>query len=373
MHNQLFRSPRGGHVRIVALAALGAAATIFLLTPSAFAQDRGDSRNQARQSAQQMRALGEPMDRCSAGAGIDDGFVIDVFGPTPLQVGDRIVALNGADMSSASDEQLVAALRRTAPDAQVQAVVRRGAEVVSVEIPCANSRAQIEPYLTALDHAARGRFGDCVEALNASGLTDYFTLALKLQCASFASRPERYDVGGITYQLLVKAVQAAHAVPGRRAATIAQLRASEGAISSARGAGTFRDLVNRTRAWPGDERAWDRSEPDWALFRRNGEAALRQRLIDPESARIQWTHGFLLGSWGPPFASRIEGLDMRSYQRTQQDGRLYRFDRVCGRYQSAGSGSVHRAGCCARVRCSDGAVQQFRASASPTTARFLRL
>lgn len=295
-------------MKALALFAGVAAATAILLAPAtSFAQDRGEFRNQARQSAQQMRALGEPMDRCSTGAGIEGGFVIDVFGSTPLQLGDRIINFNGADMSAASDEQIIAAMRQVAADARVQAVVLRGADDINVEILCTNSRPQIEPYLTALDHAARGRFGDCVEALNVSGLADYITLTLKLGCASFASRPERYDTGGITYQLAVKAIQAAHAVPSRRDATIAQLRASEGAITSARGASTFRELVNLTRTWPGDENAWARSEPDWALFRRNGEAALRRSLIDPESARIEWTHGFLLGSWGPPFASRIEG------------------------------------------------------------------
>jgi hypothetical protein len=52
---------------------------------------------------------------------------------------------------------------------------------------------------------------------------------------------------------------------------------------------------------------YDASEPDWALFRRNSEAALRARLIDPGSAQINWPYGFLLGSWRPLFSKRIEG------------------------------------------------------------------
>lgn len=30
-------------------------------------------------------------------------------------------------------------------------------------------------------------------------------------------------------------------------------------------------------------------------------------MIDPESARIEWPNGFLVGSWTPPFSASIEG------------------------------------------------------------------
>lgn len=74
-----------------------------------------------------------------------------------------------------------------------------------------------------------------------------------------------------------------------------------------RGGSAFQELVSLTRQWPGDEHAFERSEPDWTLFRRNAEAALIGRLIDPDSARIEWPNGFTLGTWRPLLARRIEG------------------------------------------------------------------
>lgn len=51
----------------------------------------------------------------------------------------------------------------------------------------------------------------------------------------------------------------------------------------------------------------EKSGPDWAGFCRNAESALRARLINAESARIDWPHGFLLGSWKPFMSKRMDG------------------------------------------------------------------
>jgi hypothetical protein len=88
---------------------------------------------------------------------------------------------------------------------------------------------------------------------------------------------------------------------------VRQLRNVEGTITQGLGAARFQSLVASTRSWPGGETLFEESGPDWTLFRRNAESALRARLIDPESARIDWTHGFLLGSWKPFMSKRIDG------------------------------------------------------------------
>lgn len=284
-----------------------AAILLAMLTfaTSAWAQDRNAFRNQSRQTAAQMRALGEPMDRCSFGGLIQQRRVIEVYGDSPLRVGDTFESFNGTDVSSLSDEQIIALARRVGPDAQISIIVDRAGEAMPLDVRCSNARIVLEPLLAALDQAARGRFEDCIEALAASD--DSHSLTLKLGCASLTRRPEEAGVGDIAYRLAVRSVEIARAIPERRVATITQLRASEAAITSARGAPAFRELVDATRRWPGSENAWDRSEPDWAAFRRTAEVALRQRLIDPESARIEWPNGFLVGSWTPPFSASIEG------------------------------------------------------------------
>lgn len=245
------------------------------------------------------------MDRCAFGGVIQQKMVIEVFGASPLRLGDRFTHFNGADVSAMSDEQVVALARHIGPDAQIPITVERGGETVTLDVQCSNARAYMEPLLTALDQAGRGRFSDCVETLAASD--DSHSLAMRLQCASLTRRPEEAGAGNIAYRLAARGIEMAHAIPDRRSAVITQLRSSEAMITATRGSAAFRELVNATRRWPGDESAWDRSEPDWRAFRRNAEAALRQRLIDPESARFEWPNGFTLGSWTPFLGSPIEG------------------------------------------------------------------
>ena len=83
--------------------------------------------------------------------------------------------------------------------------------------------------------------------------------------------------------------------------------ASEALITQSVGAAKFQELVALTKQWSGDEEAFARSTSDWTRFRARAEAALRARLIDPDSAKIEWPYGFLYGTWKPPFSKRIEG------------------------------------------------------------------
>jgi hypothetical protein len=279
-------------------AAFVALCAVVVCGTPAFAQDRAQFRDQARHNAEQLRSAGEPMDRCSLGGIIQERTVVDVFGVTSLLVGDQVLNVNGVDVSSSNDDQIIALLRGLSPTAQVPVIVRRGAENANLQVSCTNARTYMQPLLAALDFIGRGRFDDCVQTLNGTESGDAETMALKLQCALFTSHPERLGTGELTYQIALKLVQAARVLPTRRTIVIQQLRAWDAA---------FRELVDATRHWPGGEDAWDRSEPDWRLFRRNAEIALKRGLIDPDSARIEWPHGFLFGSWGPLFQPRVEG------------------------------------------------------------------
>jgi len=44
------------------------------------------------------------------------------------------------------------------------------------------------------------------------------------------------------------------------------------------------------------------------LLKRNGEAAIKSLLVDPDSAKFEWPYGFLDGYWKPPFRKRVTGF-----------------------------------------------------------------
>lgn len=46
---------------------------------------------------------------------------------------------------------------------------------------------------------------------------------------------------------------------------------------------------------------------DFALFRKNAEAAIKSGLFDPSSAQIEWPYGFTMGAWKPLLRKRISG------------------------------------------------------------------
>jgi hypothetical protein len=48
-------------------------------------------------------------------------------------------------------------------------------------------------------------------------------------------------------------------------------------------------------------------EPSWDQFRTIAEAGVRERMIDPESARITWKGGFFKGEYKPFLSARVEG------------------------------------------------------------------
>ena len=271
------------------------------------AQDRDALRAEARTAAQQLRAAGEPKDRCTLGAIQDGGTVVSIFRDTPLYEGDRITRLNGTDVGSQSTEQIVAILRNIAPDTTVQVTVRRGEESLDLQVPCSNARPGNEVTLAVLDQVGRGRFDDCVQTLAGHPELGLFGANMRLQCASASRSPERHNLGDLAYDAARLAINFARWRPEQRRNVASRLRSLEGVISQSRGSAAFQELVSLTRQWPGDEHAFDRSEPDWNLFRRNAEAALIGRLIDPDSARIEWPNGFTLGTWRLLLGRRIEG------------------------------------------------------------------
>lgn len=280
---------------------------IVALHGPGLAEDRDAVRSQARTAAEQLRSAGEPKDRCTLGAIQDSGTVVSLFRETPLHEGDQITRLNGVDVASQSTEQIVALLRSIAPDAIIPVAVHRGQASLELQVPCSNARSGNEVMLAVLDLVGRGRFDDCVQGLAGHPELGVFGATLRLQCAVLSHSPERHSLGDLAYDAARTSISFARWRPEQRRNVATRLRSLQGLIVQARGAPAFDELISLTRQWPGDEHAYERTEPDWHLFRRNAEASLISRLIDPESARIEWPNGFTLGTWRPLLARTIEG------------------------------------------------------------------
>lgn len=287
-----------------------AAIAVFLgaLSSAAIADDKRQVREQAEAAEARMRAQGEPQDRCFLSANVADGpVVIRAAASSPLRPGDKLVQFAGKPTVGQTADGIVAMLRQTAPDAVVPIQVDRGGQLVDLTVTCTNARPVNEATLLALDAAGRGRFDDCVDTVNEMNYVDTGAAVLRATCAGVSRNSEDYNVPSLLAQAMEMAIADAQYAMSNRTEVARQLRNVEGVITRGLGAARYQALVEATKRWPGGEAIFASSAPDWSLFRRNAETALRSTLIDPESARIQWTHGFLLGTWKPFFSKVIEG------------------------------------------------------------------
>lgn len=284
------------------------AISIYAFPEQSIAQDKKEIRELAKTLEARLRAQGEPRDRCSLGANIYDGPVVArTTAGSSLQPGDRLALLNGGSVTGKSADDVIAMLRDLPPTAVVALTIDRGGELVDIEAQCVNARTFNEPLIEALNLAAKGRFDACLDALDKIPDPDTRTVTVKAQCASVASKSKRGNATELVTQLLEMGIEDARYAHTLRPDIVQALRRSQGQITQALGADRYKALVAATKRWPGGERLFDESSPDWGLFRRNSEAALRSRLIDPDSARIEWTHGFQFGSWKPFLSKQIDG------------------------------------------------------------------
>lgn len=284
-------------------------ASSALVVPSiAHAQDKDAFRNQAKASVAQLQAQGEPRDRCSMGAFVGEGgLVTRTFSISALRPGDRLVSINRMDVSGKRPEDIIALLRGTGPSAVIPVGIERAEQPVDVEVSCSNARPATEALLNGLNLAAGGKFDECVSAFGQRDDLGTYGATIKVQCASLSRNPGRHNLAQFTFEAMQMLVEDARWASSTRTDVIRRLRASEGLITQGLGVARFHELVAVTKSWPGGERMFEASAPDWALFRRNSEASLRARLIDPDSARIEWPYGFTYGTWKPILSKRVEG------------------------------------------------------------------
>lgn len=278
------------------------------LPPVAHAQDKDAFRNQVKASIAQLQGQGEPRDRCSMGAFVGEGgLVTRTFSGSALKPGDHLISINRVDVSGKRAEDIITELRRTGPTAVIPVSVERGGQPTDVDVSCSNARPATEALISGLNLAAGGKFDECVSVFGQRDDLGTYGATIKVQCASLSRNPGRYNIAQFTLEAMQSLVEDARWAPSMRSDVIRRLRASEGLITQGLGIARFQELVSVTRSWPGGEHMFEASAPDWALFRRNSEASLRARLIDPDSARIEWPYGFTYGTWKPILSKRVEG------------------------------------------------------------------
>lgn len=272
------------------------------------AQDRSQVREIGKGLVERLKAAGDPADRCSISADFRERLVISRTMPgAALQPGDRLIRVGDRSVEEMTVEQFLSFLHGTTPDTSLSVVVDRAGGLVDVDVQCVNARPLVEPFFNAATNASRGRFDDCVSAINAMHNISGRDALLRAQCAGVSRRSEQYDLAGFTIMATELLIEEARYATEMRAELITLLGQIQTNVTNARGASAFDALVDATRSWPGGETLYDDSVPDWLLFRRNSESTIRGKLIDPDSARFQWTHGFLLGYWRPFLSRRIEG------------------------------------------------------------------
>lgn len=288
--------------------AVVALAVLSVMPSLSAAQSKDEVRSTAKQNAARLRMLGEPLARCSLGANLGAGpVVLRTHGSSRLRPGDKLLALDGASVAGKTTEDVVAILRKTAPTSTMSLSVERNGEPAEVSVACTDSRPTFEALLAALDLASRGKFDECASTVAQMQNIDTSSAALQADCASLSRNASKAEVSFLVAKVAEMAIEDARYAPEARSAIVKQLRNMEGIIAQGQGAARYQQLVDATKLWPGGESLFVSSAPDWALFRRNAESALRSRLIDPESARIEWPHGFLLGTWKPFLSKPIDG------------------------------------------------------------------
>ena len=287
---------------------LVALACLMAISATCAAQDKGQVKEQSKTMAAKLRQAREPMDRCYLGATLVDGAIVtSVSGNTPLHPGDRLVTLNENDVSGKSADQVLSVLRGISPATTIEVGLERDSAQLKITLVCDNSRPVIETILAGLDAAGRGKFDECSAAFSRRNDLGAFGAAMKVQCASLIKNQNSQDLANFGYDAVRAAISEAHWAPNLRPAVVNGLRQAQGTISRELGEAKFQELVSATELWPGSEGMFKSSEPDMGQFRRVAEQALLMRLIDPDSARIEWPYGFLNGYWKPLFQKKVEG------------------------------------------------------------------
>jgi hypothetical protein len=288
-----------------------AAACLFAGTVAQAQLAKDDFVITMRQSVQSFKARGEPKDRCSLGVQFgDNGRVLTVIGPTPLQSGDMLKSINDAAVQGKSASAISSLLSDIAPDATVAAAIERSGATHALNISCSNARGFTGPLVAAQEAAGRKDFKACVShlaTLPAEVARHWSIQFTALNCATHAKAIGKTDEIARAYSWVSALLAEARFVAEEQELAARSVESTAGYfISNGRSdlqlkLGASLDSMYATAGVKKPE------GPNWALFRQAGEAAVRKQLVDPGSAQFEWPYGFIYGTWKPLLAKRIEG------------------------------------------------------------------
>ncbi|WP_216821969.1 SHOCT domain-containing protein [Stenotrophomonas sp. SAU14A_NAIMI4_5] len=283
-------------------------ASALAVSGTCAAQSGKEVKALAKEAAQTLRAGGEPMDRCDLGARLDDAaVVVGTYNTEVLRLGDRLLSVNGKEITGQATSTAVAILKTLSPGSTIPLAIERNGAKSEVPLVCGNSRPRIENLLAGLDAAARGKPQECAAILGERDDQGAFGSEMRFRCLAATKGTQERQLAGARYVALQDAIAEAHWSRPMRERVLGSLRRGQAQITQAMGADRYRTLVRATEQWPGGETLYKDSEPDFAMYRQVTERAVRARLIDPDSARIDMPYGFLEGAWRPMFQKEVEG------------------------------------------------------------------
>lgn len=257
-----------------------------------------------------MRSAGEPKDRCGLGVTFYDGGIVYAVGPyaAPLRVGDTIESIDGVSTSGQKATQITELLRAKAPTDSAVLVLNRAGEKQQYTVPCRNTRPLYEALLTTYDAIAKGDYRKCLQTIGSLSEIGHHYRELRLRCTAYGSpKPSKEQLALLEYDFLSSMVDVAGLVPQLRTQALTILHRDEAMFAAVGRGNDHAALVKRTEGWASGETSYASSGPKWGRFRRDAEAAVRARLIDPSSAQFEWPYGFLWGQWKPALQARVTG------------------------------------------------------------------
>ena len=289
---------------------MAAALGMLALPAVAVGQDPRATKIQqeAASSAQMLRESGEPLDRCSLAVTLNDRqVIIRVHGSNILHAGDRVVSLDHHDLAGTPPGYTSEHLRKLKPDAVIPVVVEREGKQSSLRVQCENSRPYMASVLAGLDAAAAGDFATCASEFGGQAGSTAFGTSMKVRCAEVSQRFDQVELSAMAATTLEMAIDEARWDVEKRPVALQLLRQGQGSIIYSLGEPRYQALVGATKRWPGGERLYEQTEPDFVHFRDAADAAVRERLHFPETAQIKMPYGFILGVFQPFLQDNIDG------------------------------------------------------------------
>jgi Short C-terminal domain len=265
------------------------------------ASPKSELKDQAKKTLLDMRAAGAPQNRCSLGTNLGEGYVLKTYGK--FISGDQLLYLNNLDVSVSKDDGIINILNSITPDATIPVRVKRDGQQLDLDIKCENLGDRQTVLLNALEHAINKNPDNCVLALAPIAERDVQAAALSLQCKEASDNSAKHNIAGNLIAVLEYTIAHARYKPDLRREAVQKLRGSQAYLT----ADSYKNLINMTKSWLGDETLFQNTTPDWNVLRTNAQASMLSSFFDPSSAKVEWPYGFTYGAWKPAFRGRIEG------------------------------------------------------------------